>query len=185
MGKNYLLILRHKLNKIKSSVRVLYFKNLGLKIKDGQLGKIICEWPNKIKIGSDCLIEDYVIFKTRKPFSDDNYVIIGDRVFIGVNCEFNCNTSITIGNDCLIASNTTIVDTSHSYDQIDVKINQQQNLSSRIIVEDDVWIGTHCKILKGVTIGKGSIIGAGSLVNKSIPSYQIWAGTPARFIKNR
>ena len=52
-------------------------------------------------------------------------------------------------------------------------------------LEDDVWIGTSCVILQGVTVGTGSVIAAGSVVNKSIPANEVWAGVPARFIKKR
>ena len=158
---------------------------MGLRIKPGgSLGKIHCEWPNKIQIGSNCTIEDNVVFKITKPFDEENYIQVGDRVFIGHACQFNCNTKIIIGNDCLIASNTTLVDTGHEINR-SAKINTQPCIVGEIIIDDDVWIGTNCAILKGVRIGKGSIIGAGSVVNKSIPEYEIWAGSPARFIKSR
>ena len=52
-------------------------------------------------------------------------------------------------------------------------------------IEDDVFIGLNVIICNSVTIGKGSIIGAGSVVTKDIPPYQVWAGNPARFIKER
>ena len=52
-----------------------------------------------------------------------------------------------------------------------------------VIIENDVFIGAHCIILKGVTIGEGSIIGAGSVVTKSVPAGEIWAGNPAHFIR--
>lgn len=52
-------------------------------------------------------------------------------------------------------------------------------------IEDDVFIGLNVIICNSVTIGKGAIIGAGSVVTKDIPPYQVWAGNPARFIKNR
>jgi len=54
-----------------------------------------------------------------------------------------------------------------------------------IIIEDNVWIGTNCIILKGVTIGSGSIIGAGSVVTKNVPPNEIWCGSPASHKKKR
>jgi acetyltransferase-like isoleucine patch superfamily enzyme len=148
------------------------------------IGKIICQWPDKITIGSGTTVEDNVVFKITKPFVKENTISVGDRVFLGMGCEFNCNTKINIGNDCLIASNTTFVDTGHEI-SISQKINEQACTVGEITIEEDVWIGTNCIILKGVTIGKGSVVGAGSLVNKSIPEYQIWVGIPAKFIRNR
>src|SRR5690606_28136489 len=89
-----------------------------------------------------------------------------------------------IGNDCLIASHTTLVDTAHEF-KVGQLINEQPTTSSPIIIEEDVWIGTRCVILQGDTIGKGAIIAAGSLINKSIHEYEVWGGVPARFISNR
>ena len=54
-----------------------------------------------------------------------------------------------------------------------------------VVIEDDVFIGVNVVICNSVTIGKGSIIGAGSIVTKDIPEYQVWAGNPARFIRER
>lgn len=55
--------------------------------------------------------------------------------------------------------------------------------TSPVVIKDGVFIGAHCIILKGVTIGEKSIIGAGSVVTKSIPDGEIWAGNPAKFIR--
>lgn len=185
MKQNFLALTRAKFHTIRSSLRRTYFKLLGLKIKKGgSLGRIICEWPNKLEIGSNCEIQDEVRFWIKAPFSNENYIKIGDRVFIGCGSDFNCNSKIIIGNDCLIASNTTLVDICHQF-KIDSTINEQPCDVKEIVIGDDVWIGTGCIILKGVTVGKGSIIGAGSLVNKPIPEYEIWAGCPARKIGER
>jgi len=184
-NKSYPALAIAKLRGFKNSMRRKYYKLLGLQIQNGGvLGKIICEWPNKVSIGSKCIIEDNVVFKIPKPFNTDNYIEIGDRVFIGMSCQFNCNTRIKIGDDSMVASNTTFVDTGHETNP-GFKINEQALIVGEIIIGKDVWIGTGCKVLKGVTIGNGSIVGAGSVVNKPIPDYQIWAGVPARFIRNR
>lgn len=178
-------IIRHKVSGINLSLRKKYYKFLGMQIDaDVVLGKIKCKWPGKISIGKKSVIEDDVVFKIPQPFSETNFVTIGERVFIGHGCDFNITLGLTIGNDCLIASNSTFVDASREMSST-LPINQQPVIHKPIILKNDVWIGTHCIILQGVTIGEGAIVGAGSLVNKSIPDYQIWAGTPARFIKNR
>src|SRR5215217_1222030 len=157
MKQLYSALIRHKINKIKALNRIAYYKFLGMKIYSGAaLGKIECAWPNKVSLGSKCEIEDNVVFKITQPFSDNNYIKIGERVFIGNGCEFNCSTKITVGNDCLIASNTTFVDTGHEIKDLQLNINLQPCVFEEITISDNVWIGTHCIIIKGVTIGKGS-----------------------------
>lgn len=185
MKQPFLAMFRHKYQNLRGSCRVGYYKMLGLKI-DGKvkLGKIRCNWPNHLQLGQQCEIEDGVLFKITQPFSDENFIQLGERVFIGADCQFNSCTKITIGNDCLVASNTTFVDAGHA-NALGTLINKQPITSGSITLGNDVWIGTHCAILKGVTIGNGSIVGAGSVVNKSIPENQIWAGVPAKFIKER
>ena len=64
------------------------------------------------------------------------------------------------------------------------KDDQKCKVKSPVIIEDNVFIGARSIILKGVTIGRNSIVGAGSVVTKSIPSNQIWGGNPAKFIRN-
>jgi acetyltransferase-like isoleucine patch superfamily enzyme len=122
-----------------------------------------------------------VDFRIAHPFSSDNYIRLGDNVFVGRSCEFNCSSKIIVGDNTMIASNTTIVDAAHDTQ----KEQKLKTISEEIIIGNEVWIGARCVILKGVSIGTGAIIGAGSVVNKSIPEYEIWAGTPARFIKLR
>lgn len=178
-------ILSNKLSYFPDKFRVLFFNMKGLQIKKGtRLGKISCEWPNNLYIGSDCDVQNGVDFRIWKPFENECAITIGNSVFIGRGCEFVCCTKITLGNNCLIASKTTINDTGHEY-KLNMNISEQPRTSKEITIEDDVWIGTSCVILQGVTVGKGSVIGAGFVVLRSIPAYEIWAGLPARFIKKR
>ena len=178
-------LIYYKLSGIINLFKKKVWKWRGLTVAKGtKLGNISCDWPNKLIIGSDCDIQDGVDFKIWHPYDPESYIKIGNKVFIGHACEFVCNTKITIGNDCLIASRTTFVDVGHGTDP-NSAMNTQGTIAEEITIEEDVWIGSSCVIIKGVTVGKGSVIAAGSLVNKSIPAYQIWGGVPAKFIKNR
>ncbi len=175
-------------NKVFNFVNLISFfilKIRGLKGgKNSQIENIRCNWPNKLILGSNCRIQNEVDFRIWHPYNDSSFIKLGDNVFIGHSCEFVCNERIIIGNNCLIASKTTFNNTGHEY-KIGININFQAITSEAIILEDDVWIGTSCVILQGVTIGTGSVIAAGSVVNKSIPTNEVWAGVPARFIKKR
>lgn len=87
---------------------------------------------------------------------------------------------IYIGNNVAITSGTKIL--TH---YLDPSKKGRIFRLGEVRIEDDVFIGLNVIICNSVTIGKGSIIGAGSVVTKDIPPYQVWAGNPARFIKER
>ncbi len=185
ISKPYISILRVKIGGLSDRIRKAYFKFVGLKIKDGgTFGKISCVWPKQVSIGSKCTLQDRIDFRIGRPFSKENFIKIGDNAFIGRSCEFNCSGKIIIGNNVKIGSSTVIVDVGHEI-SAHTTINNQPVTVKDIHIEDDVWLGTRCVVLQGVTIGRGSVIGAGSVVNKSIPEYEVWAGCPARFIKKR
>lgn len=115
----------------------------------------------------------------------------GGDIKIGSNCSINSyciiygHGGVSIGNHVLIAAATMIIPSNHRFDDITKNIVEQGNKSKGITIEDDVWIGHGCSILDGVTIGKGSVIAAGSVVTKSIPSFTVAAGVPAKIIKIR
>jgi len=91
--------------------------------------------------------------------------------------------SINIGNDVLIGEYTSIRDQDHNFKKGRLIWEQELN-TAPIVIENNVWIGKGCTILKGVRIKTGSVIGANSLVNTDIPEYSIAAGTPAKIIKH-
>ncbi len=110
---------------------------------------------------------------------------IGDNVGISQTALIAIE-NITIGNNVKIGGGSYLY--TSDFHSLDPNIrNSQEDFIKRknapIVLEDNVFIGAHSIILKGVHIGKNSIIGAGSVVTKSIPENQIWAGNPARFIK--
>lgn len=92
--------------------------------------------------------------------------------------------SVEIGKNVKIGGGTKIFDT--DFHPLNYEIRRTSNegtLCAPIIIEDDVFIGTSCLILKGVRIGARSIVAAGSVVTKSIPADEIWGGNPAKFIR--
>jgi acetyltransferase-like isoleucine patch superfamily enzyme len=145
-----------------------------------------------ISIGDNCRINSGNKYN---PIGFDNYcniiaektgeIIIGN--YFGMsNSTLYSRKSIRIGNNVLIGNGTKIYDTDfHSLNyKFRGTIEDKKNTENKsIIIEDNVFIGAGCIILKGIHIGRNSIIGAGSVVTKDIPTNEIWAGNPAKFIK--
>ena len=117
-----------------------------------------------------------------KIFIHENAVLeLGKSSFINENTIIFCSTRISIGDNCAIARDCMIRDTdSHSI--LDSN-HKPQTYKKPIIIGNHVWIGASAIILKGVTIGDGAIIAAGSVVTKDIPSRCLVGGNPARIIK--
>jgi acetyltransferase-like isoleucine patch superfamily enzyme len=111
-------------------------------------------------------------------------IVIGDNTRIVGTC-IHAQESIRIGNNCLIAGNCQIVDSSGHELSFDNVKNRIKTLGKTrpIVIEDNVWIGANTFVLPGVTIGEGSVIGAGSIVVSNIPPYSIARGNPAVVIK--
>lgn len=115
---------------------------------------------------------------------------VGNDVYIGPSAVLNASKSgITIGNKVMFGPNVTIIGGDHNITRIgrymfDVKEKLEEN-DLPVIIEDDVWVGTGAIILKGVSIGRGSVVAAGALVTKNVPAYSIVGGVPAKVIKMR
>lgn len=117
-------------------------------------------------------------------------ISVGNDVYIGPGaCLIASASEIIIGNKVLFGPNVTIVGGDHNIEQIgrfmyDVKEKLPEN-DQPVTIEDDVWLGAGVIILKGTTIGRGSVVAAGALVTKNVPRYAIVAGVPARVVKMR
>lgn len=120
----------------------------------------------------------------------DVYVEPGATLTIGNNVGMSStrlwiHESARIGNNVKIGGCVLITDTdAHPMDYMIRRCSNEGTKSAPVVIEDDVWIGAHCIILKGVTIGARSVIGVGSVVTKSIPVDCVAAGNPCRVIKN-
>lgn len=133
-----------------------------------------------ISIGTHCHLNRGALLET-----------YGGQIYIGDHCTVNPYSvlyghgGLRIGNFVRIATHCIIVPANHSFDRLDMPIASQPTKAVGITIEDDVWIGANCVVLDGVTIGKGSVIGAGSVVTKSIRPYSVCVGNPARVIADR
>ena len=114
---------------------------------------------------------------------------IGRHVYIGHNATFLCQyTSVTIQDNVIIGPRLTLVENDHNFHIIGEYIidsglcNSSQN---SITIESDTWIGANVTILKGVTIGRGSVVAACACVTKTCPPYSIIGGVPAKIIGRR
>jgi acetyltransferase-like isoleucine patch superfamily enzyme len=119
--------------------------------------------------------------------SQENSVLtIGDGTYIGESNNIRAaGGSISIGSNCLISQQVSIIATDHGINKDQLMKSQNWVKKGDIVIGDDVWIGCSSQILSGVTIGNGAVIAAGSLVNKDVEPYSIVAGIPAKFIKYR
>ena len=96
-----------------------------------------------------------------------------EKAFFNNYCSINCLESIKIGKDCLFGENVKIYDHNHIFSNIDVPISSQGFSTAPIVIGNNVWIGSNCTILKGVTIGDNVVIGANCLIHHDIPSNSI------------
>jgi acetyltransferase-like isoleucine patch superfamily enzyme len=120
------------------------------------------------------------ILSTRTPHAN---LLIGDD-FGMTGGSIVCEQSITIGHRVMMGANSLIIDTDfHPLDPQERYQKPTNGKTAPIIIEDDVFIGMYSIILKGVTIGQGSVIGAGSVITRDVPPQTIVAGNPAKVIR--
>lgn len=168
---------------------------------------VVLRHPKKIRIGSNVVIDDNVMLDAKG--EDNQGIVLEDEVFIGRNtilsCKggdillreranfgFNCyvfsSSRVVVGEDNLIAAYCYIVGGgSYHLSNTDIPINQQVDFEGKggITLSENIWLGSHAIILDGVTIGHGSVVAAGALVNKAVPEMVIVAGTPAEILRKR
>jgi acetyltransferase-like isoleucine patch superfamily enzyme len=117
----------------------------------------------------------------------------GGRIRIGNRSQFNggvhLNASgggeIVIGSDCLVGPNVVMRTASHRFDDAGLPIREQGHHIGSIVLEDDVWIAAGAILLPGITIGRGSVIGAGAVVTRSTAPMSVSVGVPAKSIRQR
>ena len=134
-----------------------------------------------LNIGSNCVVDEDAVLLLTKPFPK---LQIGDNVTIGKGSIISIKDSLKIGDFTLIGPYVQITDSNHSIRR-DNLIKYQRAKINPINIGQDVWIGSGARILPGVKIGNGAVIGANAVVTHDIPPFAIAVGVPARVIKYR
>jgi acetyltransferase-like isoleucine patch superfamily enzyme len=174
-----------KINHLFSYFRLLkFFVNpnikIGKKVYIGKGVKISNPLGGTVEIGDNCEIHDFTQILT-----------YGGDIRIGNFCSFNpfCviygHGGLNIGNYVRVAAQVVIIPVNHTFSDRNKPIHLQGEVCKGISIMDDVWIGAGSKILDGIIVDRGSVIGAGSVVTKSVDSFSIYAGVPAKKIKDR
>lgn len=149
-----------------------------------RLPKCMVTWPHQIRIGEHCVLQPGIFFNFDHYWMPGPSIIVGDRVFIGKDVEFNCREKITVGDDALIGAGCHLIDSDHGTAHGSL-IRTLEPVTAAISIGKGAWLGANVIVLKGVTIGDGAVIGAGSVVTKSVPPGEVWAGAPAKFLRSR
>ena len=171
------------------------------------IGRNVCfRHPNRIRLGNEVVIDDNCVLDAKGDSEEgitigDGAIIgrntivsckggsieIGDNTNISANCMLISETRLSIGSNVLIAGMCYVIaGGNHGIERTDIPIIAQPMVSKGgVRIEDNCWLGANVTVLDGVTIGRDSVIGAGSVVRRDIPEFTVAVGSPATVVKKR
>jgi acetyltransferase-like isoleucine patch superfamily enzyme len=170
-----------------ASIRYAHYLTAGkdLIIEDGAevncLSKQGIVLGNRVTIGKNAIIRPSNIYGG----AIGEGLIVGDNSNIGPGAYIGCSGLITIGKNVMMSPGVSLYAENHNFSDTSLPMKDQGVTVSFVVIEDDCWIASNSTILAGVTIGKGSVVAAGSVVTKNVPPYSVVAGSPATVIKSR
>lgn len=175
MGKNV---------KIGAGVKIVnpQYISLGDNVDIGDHVTLIARGSGGISIGQNTILNDRVYLDTEKP---TGYINIDSDVYIGTGTTLFGHNGLEIGDHVLMAQNITLTPYSHIFEDSGTNIIEQGGHSQKVTIGRDSYIGMGTCIMYSGNIGKGSVIGAGSVVVKPIPAYSVAVGNPAKVIRVR
>ena len=186
--------------------RILYSGNnivIGKNFRPDGIPRIIVEKNAKLIIGDNVQFRSGIEIRAHKNsiiriednvrldrgirlLSTNNSLIqIGKGSRIGLYTVFNGGDSINIGPKCLISGFCYLQTSMHKFEKLNVPVQEQGYQHLPVILNEDVWLGTHVVVLPGITLGRGTVVGSNAVVTKSFGDYKILAGLPAKEINNR
>lgn len=163
-------------------LRLLLYRLKGVDIKCGRgtwldAGMHLDTSKGPIRIGSWCKIHCMAMAGP---------IDVGDRVLLNLGTDVSGREAkVVIGNDVLVAPRVSIVASSHNYRDKQRTIRSQGTSGGDIVIGEDVWLCTNVVVLPGVSIGRGAVVGANSVVTRDCEPYGIYVGSPARKVGER
>lgn len=188
--------------------RKIFYPRLFKKVGRGTVfgRSVTIRHPRKISIGENVVVDDNCVLDAKGPAGSgitigDNVIIsrntilsckggsihVGDNANIGINCVIHSESVVRMGSNILVAAYCYIVaGGNHDFSRTDIPIVQQRSVSKGgIVIEDNVWLGARVTVMDGVTIGRDSVVGANSLVTRSLPEFVIAFGSSAKVHTHR
>lgn len=141
----------------------------------------------RLLLGDNVNLSGRSCFFFMRALPDTPEICIGSQVFVGNDCTFSAAQSISVGDHCLISTGVRIHDNDgHPLDP--AKRRTGGEITSEdvrpVVIEENVWVGADCRIMKGVRIGRNSVVGTGSVVTSDVPPDSLVAGNPARVVRS-
>ena len=143
-----------------------------------------------VRIGANCIFRSSWKSNRSGGGQEKCNIVVGDNASLNIgnnvgisNSTIFCTKKITIEDEVMIGLNCVIYDTDHHSVDYNERIHGVGTIQKPVTIKQGAWIGGHCIILKGVTIGEKAVVGAGSVVTKDIPDNEVWGGNPAHFLK--
>ena len=168
-----------------SRARNLYYRCLGVQIQGYAWLRGVSipkSWAD-ITLEHQVALDDGVCLVIGGP-PRPNKLVIGSRTYVNRYTIFDAHQQLHVGRQVMIGPHCYITDADHGTAP-GASVQSQPMRAAPVIIEDEAWLGAHVTILPGVRIGKGAVVGAGSVVTRSIPAMSVAAGVPAKVLRYR
>jgi carbonic anhydrase/acetyltransferase-like protein (isoleucine patch superfamily) len=168
-----------------SRARNLYYRSLGVRIQGYAWLRGVSipkSWAD-ITLEHEVALDDGVCLVIGGP-PRPNKLVIGSRTYVNRYTIFDAHQQLHVGRRVMIGPHCYLTDADHGTAP-GSSVQSQPMRVAPVVIEDEVWLGAHVTVLPGVRIGRGAVIGAGSVVTRSIPAMSVAAGVPAKILRYR
>jgi acetyltransferase-like isoleucine patch superfamily enzyme len=167
-------------------IRHAHLLDLGRGVSIGDFAIIDALSREGIRLGDRTTIAEYAYLKCTGTLGHLGVGIsIGDNSAIGAYSYIGAAGGVSVGTNVLFGQHVSVHAENHVFDRCDVPIREQGVTRIGVRIEDDCWIGSHSVILDGVTVGKGAVVAAGSVVTHDVSPWTVMAGVPAKALRRR